>query len=244
MANFRLSKLVLQDKFPGAVNPNLSTPTDGWDNTKDNFVTTAASDQPSYPVGTKISVYTDNTNCPGYYTMAYLALTSCYSSGACISADFSDGKFFCSHPKTGCASQTQFADTSEVPYYVVHMCYTTAATDLTKGTPVAIPCATLAPDGSAASTNGYGDAYGWFWVGGVCPCKDATILDDGSGNYKGVDVTVDGALHPGPVFVCYTAATQLITSADETNALDNTTGIVTVPDPAACIIGWACSSGA
>jgi len=38
MANANLSNMYLLDLWPGAVNPNLSIPTGGWDNTIDNQV--------------------------------------------------------------------------------------------------------------------------------------------------------------------------------------------------------------
>jgi len=241
MATIRLSRLSLIDKWPGLANPNLSIPTNGWDNTIDNFTTTASGQAPSYPVGTKIMAYTDNTNCPGYYTMMMLMYHD--FSAQDVSGDFSDGNIFCSHVATGCASTAELADTSRAPYFVVAKCYTAIATDVTKGTPVAVPCATIASDGTVAYTNGYGDAYGWFWVGGVCPCEDATLLQGTVGSLLGADMTVNATTAPGPVFVDYTTGVPLLMGCDNSNSMDATTPAVTKNvDSLAC--GWVCVSAA
>jgi hypothetical protein len=240
MATLKMRNLVLLDKWPGVPNMNLGMPANGWDNTKDNFVTTAVTDQPAYPLGTKIAAYTDNTNCPGWYTMMYLQY-HCYSSLLCISRDFSDGKFWCSATKE--YSTAQIADTTTgIPYYVVTSCVSGTTSCVTFGTPVAVPCATLGGDGTTAVANDYGDAYGWFWVGGVCPCKDATLMDICTGTMVGVDMTVDTILHRGPVFLCTTGSAGWLMAADESNFNDLTTGIVVSADPAAMAIGWTCWS--
>ena len=246
MATLRLSRLALIDKWPGVPNPNLSIPTDGWDNTTDNFTTTSAAQTPSYPVGTKIMAYTDNTNCPGYYTMMMLMFHD-WSTNFDISADFSDGRFFCSHVGTGanpgCASTAQFADTSRAPYFIVANCVSTAVTDATKGTPIAIPCATLNSDGTGVYVATYGDAYGWFWVGGVCPCKDATLLQGTIGSLLGADITVDALMAPGPVFVDFTTSVPWLMGCDNSNAMDATTPAV-LKGVNALSCGWVCVSAA
>ena len=76
---------------------------------------------------------------------------------------------------------------------------TAAFCDATNTQRLAMACATLESDGTVTETQGYGDAYGWFWVGGVCPAKEITILDDDTGAYQGHDVTTDGVTQ-GPVF--------------------------------------------
>lgn len=238
MANIRLSRITLIDNWPGVPEDAYGIPADGWDNTVDNFKTTSAADQPSYPVGTKISAYTDNTNCPGRYTMMYLMYHCWSSTAACVSADFSDGKFFCSHVGYGSACTAQFADTHKAPYFVVGNCYTSAAGEFTNGSPIAIPCCSMSSDGTTAATNGYGDFYGWFWVGGVCPCKDVTILDD-SGFLTGVDITTEATMRAGPIVACYTSST-LIPASDDTIFGDQTecAGKAFLP------FGWACCSAA
>ncbi|MDD5533075.1 MAG: hypothetical protein PHC52_09785 [Syntrophales bacterium] len=240
MATVRLSKVILNDRWPGTPS-DLPVPINGWDNTLDNFKTTASTDLPRYPLGTKIRAYTDNTNCPGWYTMMYLQLTS-YCSGACISADFSDGKFLCAHAAEITTSMNP-VDASIPGYYVVARCYTAVASDATIGAPLAVPCASLAPDGTTAYTNGYGDAYGWFWVGGVCPCKDATIMDDGSGNTKGVDMTTFSTLRRGPFMVEITGGTCMLESPDM-SAVADATAVQVGPDAAALVQGWVCASTA
>jgi hypothetical protein len=163
-----------------------------------------------------------------------------------VSKDFSDGRFFCSPMLTTNqdSSTSEWADTSETPYFVVAQC--TTGSDFTLGGgPIAVFCSTYTySDGTVVNFNGYGDGYGWAWVGGVCPCSDITLFDDGSGNTKGADLTVDSALHKGPVFLCQTGAAALLMSADESNIWDLTTGVTVSPDPAAMAIGWACESAA
>lgn len=230
MANVPLTHLVLNDNWPGSSNVFYGRPTGGWDNTTDNFKTTSGSTEPNYPPGTKISSYTDNSYCPGWYTMMYLMFHD--YSGDDISGDFSDGNFWCSH-YDGSEAEKYSTDFSATPYYVVARCITEGVTDVTRGTPVAVPCATLASDGTTAYANGYGDAYGWFWVGGVCPCLDVTILKGAADSDAGADVTMSirqvGAIYP------HRATTTLMfhTTADATNPAAETT-------PAA---GWICTTG-
>lgn len=205
MATIQLSHINLIDRWPGAVNPNQSIPTDGWDGTGHSCVTT-----PVYPVGTKIMAYTDNSYCPGYYTMMYGGFAA-FSSAADISGDFSDSVQWCGH----CCLTSDTADaTYEIPNYesvdvsglpMTVLCreYTAGTItigDVSKGGPVALPCATL---------EGYD--YGWFWVGGVCPCKDVTLMQGTADSEAGADMTTDGTVVPGAVWLCITAGTQLLT---------------------------------
>ena len=199
MATIRLSRLILADGFPGDVDDNLGVPANGWDNTTDNFKTTSAdgtSDawlKGTYPMGTKIKAYTDNSACPGWYTMMYAAF-HCYTKGPTtnfdITGDFSESAFMCSKIGQGCSSQTMF-DTSAAPWYVLGNCFSSFSSDLSCGSPLAIPCTSMSGDGTLASLeeNGYGDSFGWFWVGGVCPCKDVTILQGLGGSLQGADIT-------------------------------------------------------
>lgn len=249
MATLRLTKLVLDDKWPGPVNPNLGIPTGGWDNSKDNFSTADATGRAqnagdAVPLGQKRMAYTDNSNCRGSYTMMYLCLHS-FEDGMDVSQDFSDGHFFHAPNLTSNAdlSQTEWSDTSRGPYFVVSRC-TTGNDFTTAGGPVAIPCSTKTySDGTVNATNGYGDGYGWFWVGGVCPCKDVTIMDD-SGFFTGVDLTVDSLVRKGPVFLCQTGAAAWLMSCDPSNVMDDTAGAALNPSAAALRIGWVCDSAA
>lgn len=252
MANLRLSKLILNDRWPGVPDLRLGVPTGGWDNTVDNFSSAddtqrALNAHPSsaktrVPLGQKRQAYTDNTNCPGSYTMMYLCLHS-FEDGMDISKDFSDGHLFHMQAGVGCISCSEWADTSRGPYHVVSRC--TTGGEPTRGMPVAIFCSTHTySDGTGVNAAGYGDGYGWAWVGGVCPCKDITIMDDGSGNTKGVDLTVDAGVGRGPVFLCQTDAAALLFACDETNILDLTSGVVVDHEPGSMAIGWACVSAA
>ena len=246
MAGINLSSIILDDRWPGAVNPNLGIPKGGFDNTTDNYTTTAASDTPKYPLGTKIMAYTDNSWAPGWYTMMYLMYHS-YESGATydISADISDGWIGCLHCDGSTAQHyNQQGDTSTIPYYVVGRCITAVATDLSSGGgATALPCCSIGTDGTDSYTQGYGDAFGWFWVGGVCPAKDLTFFDNiGAGKASvcagiGACVTGDFATRAkGNLYFEITAAlsTCLLTNDITTYIADATYAIPIVP------IGYSC----
>ena len=187
MAGINLSSLILTDRWPGPVNPFLGKPTDGWDSTLSCFKTTSTNNEPKYPLGTKIMAYTDSSWNPGWYTMMYLMYHTFEGAvdGCDCSKDWSVGGLpACYHVCWSQSKSTQvcIAETSTAPYYVVTRCITGtyADSDYTRSRgagPIAIPCWTATSDGTGAYAAGYGDAYGWFWVGGVCPAKDATVMD-------------------------------------------------------------------
>ena len=217
MATIQLSKLVLTDNFPGPVNSNQGVPANGWNNGG------ACVTSPEYPVGEKRMAYTDNTHCPGWTTFYYGTL-ACYSNLADVSADFSDGKFWCSHCcLTADAADATYEmatnDGSSSPAYVLATCYTAAGWDGTKGAPLAIPCATM---------DGYD--YGWFWVGGVCPCKDVTVLQGTAGSEAGADVTTSD-VKPGPFMLVYDTAAAKPTYTDITAITDATGAVGAIPIP-------------
>lgn len=244
MAGINLSSLILMDKWPGAVNPLLSIPTDGWDSTRSCFKTTASNNEPAYPLGTKIMAYTDNSWAPGWYTMMYLMYHS-YESGALydISKDFSDGQMFCTHADGSTAQIYNFLDSSVIPYYVVSNCITKASCDMTQLMCVAIPCSTLSSDGTGVYVAGYGDSYGWFWVGGVCPCRDATIMDNAGATSvcRGIGACVTGNF----VQMAKGAAYMEVSAALSTNML--TCDVTSIDDMTSAFnaasrqpIGWIC----
>jgi hypothetical protein len=233
MATIPLSQLILDDRWPGQPSILLGRPTSGWDNTVDNFTSTATDTQPNYPLGTKIVAYTDNTWCAGWYTMMYLSFHD--YSGQDITADISTGAFYCSH-YDGSDAEYYMIDESACPYYIVSRCYTSANTDATRGMPIAIPCATLASDGSAVYATGYGDAYGWFWVGGVCPCGDATRLQGAVGDLAGADITVT-ATQRGPVYADMDGTAAYLTL----RSMGDATDLVNIPYPP---VGYACVTAA
>jgi hypothetical protein len=233
MAGIALANIRLIDNWPGEVNPNLGIPTNGWDSTEDNFPTTAADTPvPSYPLGTKIMAYTDNSACPGYYTMMYLMYHAVSATVGIVEAtvDFTAGSHFCFHHDTSDAVHYDAADTSTVPYYVVSSVAsgaTAGAVDVTKSSGVAIPCASIsAGESSAAFVSGYGDSYGWFWVGGVAPIKDCTIMKGDDDLIIGPDLTTDwvgtanGANRLG--ILEYTGTTCVPTGYDGTTYGDTT----------------------
>jgi hypothetical protein len=228
MANLTLTHLVLDDRWPGQANPNYGIPTDGWDNTTENFNTaddTEKSLSPPIPIGQKRQVYTDNTNAPGTYTMIYLAYHD--YSAVDISGDYSDGPPFCGHADTTHATPLG-ADLSTPPYYVVARCYTAAAWDATKGMPVALPCSTSIEADSSVNfssgdpaTNGYGHGWGWFWCGGVCPAKDVTLFRGSGDSLAGADITAV-IEHPGAFKIDIDTARAVVDEADTSSMLDAT----------------------
>ncbi len=238
MAQIALSYLQLIDKWPGVVNPNLGIPTGGWANSTDNFTTTSGSTTPAYPVGTKIMAYTDNSYCPGYYTMQYLMFHGFEDQDIDVD-DFSQGEAWCGHLTDNTGAEKYQDDFSGCPWYVVTNEMTAAYTDATEAQKLCLPCFTLESDGTTAATNGYGDAYGWFWVGGVCPCADATLLDDDTGAGLGFDVTTDG-VWCGAVYFDL-SATRPMFKTGEVTLLDVTT-IISRTDPCSAPFGITCIS--
>lgn len=232
MANVRLSRINLYDRWPGPVNPNYGVPVDGW-GVNDGTA-------PVYPVGEKRMKYTDNSHCPGYYTMMYGTLACISRTNYGISHDFSDGKCWVGHC---CLTEDvsyavdptylmAMPDGTYQPMYVMHQCTTDAVTDLTNSGAAAIPCCTM---------DGYD--YGWFWVGGVCPCKDITIMDGSDTDGIGADMTVV-TLRIGGVHLCVTATTALpesdFSAVAEISVGGNANALVFGRFP----IGWSGAPGA
>jgi len=247
MAGINLSSVILNDRWPGIPNPNLGVPKGGFDSTIHNYKTTAATDKPAYPFGTKIMAYTDNSWAPGWYTMMYLEYHS-YEAGALydVSADISDGFPICLHCDGSTAAHYDtIADCSTIPYYVVGRCITEVATDLSSGGgPAAIPCCSMSSDATACITQGgYGDFMGWFWVGGVCPAKDITFYDGAGAGHgstcQGIGACCTGVFNTrakGNLYFEITAglSTCLLTNDITTMIADATYQIPVVP------IGWSC----
>jgi hypothetical protein len=227
----RTTALTLVDNWPGEVLQDRGIPTDGWDNTIDNFKTTEAGQLPSYPIGTKIAQYSDASYAKGLYTMAYLMYHTFEDSDISV-GDYTNNVGICTHYD---ASQAEkyVVDTSTVPYYVVSndVTDTDAGKLLTSfvgpGIRVAFPCATLDSDGSSAYTNGYGDSYGWFWVGGVCPVKDCTIFDDETGAGNGAEIGCGSMVNGGAVLAgvsttgIYVEAFDMSSYAEATDEIVN-----------------------
>lgn len=247
-----LSAVQLYDRWPGAVNEGRSIPTNGWDNTCDNYTTTSANDLPSYPMGTKIMAYTDNSHGPGWYTMMYLMFHD-YSSTD-ISADMTVTGKFCIH-YDGSASMVY--DNSHSPYYIVtnHVDLTVGQgsdasdggdrrpTDFYTTRMLAIPCATLDGDGTSAdvsANNGYGDAYGWFWVGGVCPCLDATKIDGSLGLGLGAEIECGSEYEGGPLTLDASTSAVFFAPGSQNHRTQVIRTGTAVPGP---IVGYGCISG-
>lgn len=238
MTLVNLGYITLNDGFPGAINPNRSVPTDGWDNTVDNITTTSSGQTPPVPVGTKVMAYSDNPHAPGFYTMQYLMFHD-YSSAPINATDYSINGAWCAHCDISDAEKYT-TDFSAVPWYVVSKCYTAVSSDITQGFPVALPCATLDGDGSAAFVTGYGDAYGWFWVGGVCPLDDVSHFRGQSDTSQGFDFSTDTLMRNGPIMACMSAAWMKIVNTDLSDVADATASIGLSP----YAFGHACTSSA
>jgi len=191
-----LSSVQLKDNWPGPVNPNKGKPVGGWDGTADSFKTAVDATIPIQPIGEKRMAYTDNSHCPGWYTMMFLQYHSV--ENACISKDMSDSLQLCTQYD---GSDCESYDNSHSQYYTVTNEITYGNSDYSKGARVAFPCGTMDSDGTSAGpdNNSYGDQWGWFWVGGVCPCKDATILDGTVGSGYGVEFECASTYEGGPL---------------------------------------------
>jgi len=256
MAGINLSSVILNDRWPGAVNPNLGVPKGGFDNTVDNYKTTSAADTPKYPLGTKIMNYTDNSWAPGWYTMMYLEYHS-YESGGLydVSADISDGFPGCAHADGSTAAHYDtIADTSTIPYYVVTRCLTTAGgqVDYTRANAgvgaIAVPCCSMSSDGTACITQGgYGDFYGFFWVGGVCPAKDITFYDNaGAGpasTCQGIGACVSGDFATrahGALFFCVSDALSTGLLTNDPTVAWKLAGDISENSRVIQPIGWSC----
>ncbi len=212
MAGLSLRYVNLYDNWPGEANPNLGIPGSGFDSTNGgsgNCVT-----EPAYPIGTKIMSYNESTLHPGWYTAMYLQF-----------CEGSDTAFDIGDPSTGYNMCGRYCTTQHNPdggkyYYRVTSDVTNS--DMTKGTPVAFAFADL----SGADTTTTGSEFGWFWVGGVCPCctnpleytrMGGEIKTDGDVlTGEEIVVTDDGTNAGAFDVMCLTVITELTNSGDYT----------------------------
>jgi len=238
MTTVRLCDFNLIDSWPGPVNPNRSIPTDGWDNTVDNMITTGTSETPPVPVGTKVMAYSNNANAPGWYTCIFLMFHS-YEDGVDVitKTDYSLKGAWCAHAD-GSTAEKYTEDVSGIPYYVVSRCYTAAGNDMTDmGLGICLPCATLDSDGTGVFVAGYGDGYGWFWCGGVPPLNDVSHFRGAADNSKGFDFTTDILCRKGAVLFEMTADQSWLTSCDQSEGglTDASAGIYLYPHGLLCV---------
>ena len=175
MAAIKLNDLILYDKMPGPINPNMGKPAGGWDSTTvggGNCVTT-----PSFQVGTKIMAYEDNSRAQGWYVMQYLR----FHEGTDLAqdvGDVSDGYGMCFHAEGTAAGDTTTGDYTYTPWYVVTNDLTNS--DGTRRGAACFPANDLSHN-----------EYGWCWVGGVCPISDVTRFVV-SGEITGCDLKTNG----------------------------------------------------
>jgi len=205
---------MLKDKCPGPIT-NIGIPPDGWDGTSHCCVT-----KDVYSPGTKFAQYTDNSNNPGWYTMMYGCLAEFSETNHCVSGDISDGLGWCAHT---CLTEdvssandptyiSPYWNGESQPFWVMSTAISaTACTkDISGCGQVCLPCSSLGDN-----------QWGWFWVGGVCPCKDVTFLDDVSAVWTGADMTAIGVV-AGNWHLCITGGSALMTGADWSATVDAT----------------------
>jgi len=153
MAAIGAEEFYLIDRWPGAINANLSDPTAGFDSTTYNQVTTAY-----FKAGTKIQGYNDTTTTTGgsrsanrgYYTIIYAKYVC-----ATTALDITAGDIV----TISCGSAGAHGDLAVTRDL-------SASNGNCLGGPAAIACADLTPS-----------SYGFFWCDGVCPQEDVTGLD-------------------------------------------------------------------
>jgi hypothetical protein len=169
--------------------------------------------------------------------MAYLQYATFEDSDISI-GDYSGNAAICCHADNS-TPENYDVDYSSVPYYVVSPDITGTDAALANMPRVAFPCATLDSDGTASNANGYGDSYGWFWIGGVCPVNDATILDGTAGSGIGADVGCGSMVSSGAVVAAFSTASIYIERPDfsATFNTDGTAGPMQLP-----ILGWVDTS--
>jgi hypothetical protein len=197
----------------------MGRPPNGFDSTvggSGNCVTTAVFD-----VGTKVADYNDGTVNPGWYTMCYMQFVegsdSAYDAGAP-----STGYGLCFHCEAtqhhpdGNVTQTWYAVTHDL-----------TNSDGSYGGAVALPACDL----SGADTTTTGAEYGWFWIGGVCPCVTSPRVDC---TRLGGDVLTDGNIVAGSPFYVQddgtNAAEIALHSGDATKHMLGTIGWSLVVD--------------
>ena len=195
MATLGLSYVCLNDLWPGAVNPNLSTPTNGWDNTTDCCVTT-----PTYPAGTKIMGYNDETRNPGGYVMCYMQIcdgtfAADHSAALGVKADMSVAGMIKAHYCGTCADGNE----NNQPWYIVTADCTSS--DATRGIMrAAVSCSSATDAGTDATL--VGTQWGWCWIGGVNPGQGGTSGTDLTWLYECSVTTTSGEISEGsPVFL-------------------------------------------
>jgi len=145
---------------------NTGKPPGGFDSTKEgsgNKVNT-----PAFDVGEKRAWYNDSTKNPGYSIFAYLRFVEGSDSAFDTDADISTGYGLCFHMHDA-SEHTPDGDTDW--YYVTH---DLTNSEGTLGGAVAIAMCDLSGGAEVTTTTTKTPEYGWFWVGGVCPCNTKT----------------------------------------------------------------------
>ena len=217
MANMSLRSVILYDKWPGVVNPNMSVPVNGFDSTKEGSGNCVS--ESIFQIGLKIQAYNDGTYNPGFYTMQYLQFCE-GSSNAYDVGDLTTGYRACfwydvtQHHPDGNNAGTWYVVTNNV-----------SDSDATRGGGVAFPVCDLS---GAETTGSNAPEFGWFWVGGVNPCvtspvADCTklggagILSDGD-IVKGTEFTfeADGTACARVIPYCFTAIFEVTLGYDAT----------------------------
>ncbi len=168
MATLSGKDLYLYDRWPGAAKFNIGAPVNGYDSTKEgsgNCVSTAAFD-----IGEKRALYNDSTKHPGYTIFQYLQFVEGSDNAYDADADLSTGYGLCFHINDA----SQHSPDGQTDWYLVTTDLTNS--DGTLGGAVAIAMADFSGNSTSAQNE-----FGWFWVGGVCPCN--TLTDSGGTCY-------------------------------------------------------------
>ena len=195
-----LHKIILNDNWPGEVNPNLGIPTGGWDSTSVPVaVRSACVCVAAYPPGTKIRAYSDGSKAYGTYTMCYLRFVE-GSDFAQDIGDVSDSLALVARSAQDQTDAQALIDGSNGDCTVSQWWNVTndfSASEATQDS--------LAAVATAAFSTG---EYGWYWVGGVCPYKDVTMFDDSATADSGAELQGEGNIVAGSplMFTDHTAS--------------------------------------
>ena len=220
MATIAGKDLVLIDNWPGVVNHNMSTPTNGFDSTKEgsgNCVTT-----PAFEPGTKIEAYCDSTKNSGWYTMIYLCFIETSDYAYDLDADISNGMGIVTH----IVGATEHVPDGATDWFYVTQDATNGCGTTSMGRCMGIAMHELSGGVDITNASGIGryPEWGWFWCGGVCPCTttggktdytktageiatdgsviagcEVGVYDDGSNTVGLAGYDFSLPLYPGPV---------------------------------------------
>jgi len=185
MAGIDGKNVIMIDSWPGPVDYHMSTPTNGFDSTKEgsgNCVT-----EPLFRPGQKIAAYNDATTNSGWYTCIYLRFVEGSDLAYDADPDPSSGHGLVCHLQ----DMTEHDPETLLAWWNVSS--DTTNTCGTLATPVAMAMRTFC-GGTDSTAGGRSPEYGWYWCGGVCPCN--TLNAAGTTDYTktGGNYPTDGSV--------------------------------------------------